>query len=505
LNYPVWDVHFGSQWLIATIAVIHVCISHFAIGGGLFLVAMELRARRHGDAPLLSWLRSHTRFFLVLTVVFGALTGVGIWFTIGLVSPEATSNLIHVFLWAWAIEWVLFLVEILSILVYAATWDSLPPTTHRMVGWIYFAAAYLSLAVINGILTFQLTPGRWLATRGFWDAFFNPGYWPSLALRTLICIILAGAYAILSASFLKEHTLKAEVARYGASWVWMPATLLAPTLYWYLLTVPQSHLGLFKLNGILQGFAGFVLLSSTLMVVLALAVAWIRPVRTSRLAALALLLLALGSFGATEWVREDLRGPYLIGGYVYANQIPVRQEEAIRRRGLLPSALFVASRDVAQNPTAAGEEVFRISCGPCHRPFHGFNALRNRIRGLAPPFVTHLVQNTGIMRGGMPPFMGTRAEAEALTAYITSRGIPPTDNFTGRAAWNRRCQPCHSVHDSFRPVLDAFKGQAPAEIADTIANIDLMSDKMPKWSGSETEKIQLAGFLAKACATGGKR
>jgi len=43
--------------------------------------------------------------------VVGAVTGVGIWFTIGLIAPEATSNLIHTFVWVWAIEWVFFLVE----------------------------------------------------------------------------------------------------------------------------------------------------------------------------------------------------------------------------------------------------------------------------------------------------------------------------------------------------------------------------------------------------------
>ncbi len=74
----------------------------------------------------MDWLKRHTKFFVLLTLVFGAVTGVGIWFTIGLISPEATSNLIHIFVWAWAIEWVFFLVEILSILVYAYTWDTLP-------------------------------------------------------------------------------------------------------------------------------------------------------------------------------------------------------------------------------------------------------------------------------------------------------------------------------------------------------------------------------------------
>ncbi len=108
MNYPVWDVAFGAGLLIATVAIIHVFISHFAVGGGLFLVLTERKARRSGDAKLLDWIKFHSKFFVLVTVVFGVVTGVGIWFTIGLINPTATSDLIHIFVWGWAIEWVFF-------------------------------------------------------------------------------------------------------------------------------------------------------------------------------------------------------------------------------------------------------------------------------------------------------------------------------------------------------------------------------------------------------------
>jgi len=106
MNFPVWDVWFGSGILIAVVAVIHVFVSHFAVGGGLFLVLTERKAYRENDSGLLSWLKLHSAFFVLLTVVWGAVTGVGIWWTIALVSPQATSALIHTFVWFWAIEWV---------------------------------------------------------------------------------------------------------------------------------------------------------------------------------------------------------------------------------------------------------------------------------------------------------------------------------------------------------------------------------------------------------------
>ena len=159
MNYPIWDVPLiGGGIVIAIVAIVHVFISHFAVGGGIYLVLTERKARRENDEALLSFLRSQSLFFLVLTLVAGALTGVGIWFAISLVSPDATSALLHVFVWIWATEWVFFLVEIISILVYYYGWDRLEARDHMRVGWIYAGSAWVSLVLITGILAFMLTP-----------------------------------------------------------------------------------------------------------------------------------------------------------------------------------------------------------------------------------------------------------------------------------------------------------------------------------------------------------
>ena len=113
MNYPFWNVpHIGSGWVIGLIAIFHIMISHFAVGGGLYLPLAERKARREGRQDWLAILQGHSKFFLVLTGVFGAVSGVGIWFSIGLANPEATSTLIHNFVFGWAIEWVFFMVEL---------------------------------------------------------------------------------------------------------------------------------------------------------------------------------------------------------------------------------------------------------------------------------------------------------------------------------------------------------------------------------------------------------
>ena len=209
MNYPFWDIpYLGSGWVIGIIAIFHVMISQFAVGGGLYLPLAERKALREGRADWLKELVGYSKFFLILTGVFGTVSGVGIWFAIGLTHPEATSTLIHNFVFGWAIEWVFFLIELATAAVYYYTWNKIDAKLHLTVGWVYAGASVCTLIIINGILTFMLTPGdTWLAVAGtgheaskFWNAFFNPTYWPSLLLRSCVCASLAGIWALISAS-----------------------------------------------------------------------------------------------------------------------------------------------------------------------------------------------------------------------------------------------------------------------------------------------------------------
>ena len=114
MHYPWWYVpHLTAPMLIAGIAVVHVLVSHYAVGGGFFLAMEAGHAYRSGNRDYLAYLKKHARFFILLTVVFGAITGVGIWWTIGLASPLATEVLIRTFVFGWAMEWVFFVMFLL--------------------------------------------------------------------------------------------------------------------------------------------------------------------------------------------------------------------------------------------------------------------------------------------------------------------------------------------------------------------------------------------------------
>jgi mono/diheme cytochrome c family protein len=456
MNFPVWDVSFGAGLLIALVAILHVFVSHFAVGGGLFLVVTERRARRRGDTALLDWLKIHSKFFVLVTVVFGAISGVGIWFTIGLIGPTATSNLIHIYVWGWAIEWVFFFVEISAALLYLYGWEKLSPRLHMWYGWVYFVAAYASLVIINGIITFMLTSGHWVETHGFWSGFFNPTYFPSLFVRTCIAFALAGVYALITASVQKDAALKARIVKWSEAWI-LPSFVLLPLfVWWYIRSIPA---GLWSsARGPMPTGTDFASLAAVLSAVtLALALlALVRPARLRLAFSLLLTLSAFFTMASFEFVREAIRKPYVIGNYLYANSLYARPTpgdggfnvDHIDQAGVLQTGKWIRTRTLtAGNQVAVGREIFRVECESCHtvdayRGLKPYLAMRQWDRDRLRAMLGRL----DLMHNGvMPPFAGTEAERDALAAFLSSvqpvsRGPAAPD---GRTVFLRNCSMCH--------------------------------------------------------------
>ena len=362
MNYPVWEVAFGAGLLIALVAILHVFVSHFAVGGGLFLVVTERRARRNNDLALLGWLKAHTKFFVLVTVVFGAISGVGIWFTIGLIGPTATSNLIHAYVWGWAIEWVFFFVEITAALLYLYGWDKLEARLHEWYGWIYFIAAFASMVIINGIITFMLTSGSWVKTHEFWKGFFNPTYFPSLAFRFAIALALAGIYALITASVQKDAALKARLVRWSAWWI-VPSLAVLPALgWWYIRRIPADVWA--SARGPMPTATHYALFAVILLgVTFALALlTLVRPGRMHLAFSLLVALVALGAMGSFEFVREAIRKPYVIANYLYANSLYSAKipgdggfsVDEVNATGILKSAKWISNRDLTQERSGGG-------------------------------------------------------------------------------------------------------------------------------------------------------
>ena len=421
MNYPVWEVPvLGGGMLIGIVAIAHVFIAHFAVGGGLFLPLTEWKAYRENDPRILEYVKRHTRFFVLLVLVAGAVTGVGIWWTIGLVHPSATRTLLLVFVFVWATEWVMFVVEIAAALIYYYGWEPMAPRTHMMVGWIYFAAAWLSLFLINGILTFMLTPGQWLETRSLWHAFFNPTMLPSLFLRTLIAIALAGIFALFTATPLQPGDFREKMVRWAAQWLLPPGLLMPLGLVWYLAKVPESarQLALGGVAPVLQVFVFMSLTLSLLIFAFAYWGAFKLPRLFSQPFALLIMVLAFLTTGMTEWVREAIRKPYVIYGYMFSNAVRPEEVPVLRKQGVLTSARWTTvPRATHDNWRQAGREIFRLQCASCHTR-DGYNGIRPLIFGWDERMINQALQRLHRLRGFMPPFVGTEQERKALARWL---------------------------------------------------------------------------------------
>jgi cytochrome d ubiquinol oxidase subunit I len=449
MNYPIWEVKgIGLPWVIGIIAIIHVMISQFAVGGGLYLALAERKALKEGRRDWFPLLRAHSKFFLVLTGVFGTVTGVGIWFSIGLVQPEATSTLIHNFVFGWAMEWVFFLVELTAAAVYYYTWGRISDKLHAKVGYLYAFASICTLVIINGILTFMLTPGTtWLAAAGtghessyFWSAFFNPTYWPSLVIRTLVCVSLAGVWALVSFSRLDEEKFgdaKVQLIRWSTTWL-APAFLLMPFAFlWYASNVPAANKHLLELGMASIGTGAFTqvtpialltIMSTATISGVAYLFAYKYPRDFSPSHATAVLMLALAATASTEYAREAIRKPFVIGSHMYSNSVRVRDVERFNREGFLVQSMWSPTGpNVTQ--LQMGRAMFTGQCMNCHT-VDGYRSMRQFLEGRDAKSIGNILNMLRENKADspyhayMPPLVGKVEEVAALQTYLVSLNPP---------------------------------------------------------------------------------
>ncbi len=422
MNYPIWLLeNIGGGTIIAWISILHVYVSHLAVGGGIFIWLLDWWSGKKGDSLIEDFLRQYNWVFLLVTMIFGGVSGVGIWFAISLVSPQATSSLIHTFVFGWAIEYVFFIGEIAALLVYHYFFDKLPRKTRTLVAFFYALYAWLSLVVINGILSYMLTPGQWLETGNFWHGVFNPTYFPSLFFRTFATLMMAGLFAYIVGAFTRRKDFGERIGAIGLRWILVAFIGMIPSGIWYYTQVPDFFVQAnFVANLRMQPYLWTLPIVSVL--VLAFSFLYAFGKRRGLLQVSALLLLVLGLFwmGSFEYAREIARKPYVIGEYMYSHGILVEDEEELNRYGTLANAKWVQHRSVrGEDKALAGREIFEIQCLTCHT-VGGPNDILPLTDSFTEDGVRALLSGQGKVREYMPPFIGTRGERDALAAYIAS-------------------------------------------------------------------------------------
>lgn len=447
MHYPWWYVpHLTSPMLIAVISVVHVLVSHYAVGGGFFLAMETGYAYRTGDRDYLAYLRRHARFFILVTVVFGAITGVGIWWTIGLASPLSTGVLIRTFVFGWATEYVFFVIELVAAFVFYYYWGRLPQKVHVATGWIYGLAAWISLVLITGITAFMLHPGMWIENQNFWVGFFNPQFLPQTIARTGGALMLSSLYVYLHASlFTRDSRLLDLIGSRSARPALLGAVLITiGGIGWYHF-LPHSAKSVLALASVLNVFMGLIF-GLTIAVFLLLYLGpyrnpgWLTPGFAG-----ALFLFGIAAFTTGEFIREAVRKPYIVYNVVFGNQIFPDQVRSLREVGYLEGGTwtkaFVADRFPTvmtsghidrkkllelspQDRIAVGETLFQYHCNDCHASKEGYSAAGRLVQGRPRRMIKDLVVNLNLAHFFMPPWAGTDEEAELLTDYLTSIAPP---------------------------------------------------------------------------------
>jgi len=421
--YPVND--FGPAMkgmVIGAVGILHVFLAQFAIGGGFLLCYFQWRAGRGGadgdDAR--RFLDGFFKLLVLVSFVLGALTGVAMWFTSIQVSARTIGLMVDEFHWLWAVEWCFFSVEITAGYAFYRWGPRLPDPTRMRLLVLYAGAAWGSLFWINGILSWQLTPGRW-TPGALWTGFFNASFWPSLLFRTVVAMALAALVAILVITTFDELDRERRRALIGRAARFLAPMAALPVLaVWYLAVIPADSRG-WLLGGsvAMTMFVGIAAGASLLIGLYAGLGLLLRRLYVSGATAGLLLALAFGATAAGEFVREGARKPFTVRQTLYSNSIAPDEVATLRRLGSASLDRYPL-RDAARYPTAQlalGARVVRVQCAVCHT-LDGANGLVHLTRTWTAEQARMNIAQLQRTKAFMPPFAGTADEVEAVVQLL---------------------------------------------------------------------------------------
>ncbi|MFZ5432358.1 MAG: c-type cytochrome, partial [Calditrichota bacterium] len=289
----------------------------------------------------------------------------------------------------------------------------------------YAIAAFMSLVIINGILTFMLTPGAWSSTYSVWDAWLNPSALPSLLIRTVSSLALAGIFsAIVAAGRRKKYDTEARgtIISWGARFL-IPLALMPVLALWYFGAIPDSARSLAMGGAIAMTF--FLMFGIVLSFLLGLYALFgmLRKTRARDINLETALLMAAIAFlatGSMEFVREGIRKPYVIMNTMYSHGVLLNDVEQLNQEGILPNSPWIEPDTVRYHgQVAIGEAVYRAECLRCHE-VNGYNAIVPLIYSWNKPLILSALDQLDRIKTFMPPFIGTEEEKAALGEYLWS-------------------------------------------------------------------------------------
>lgn len=407
--------------VIAGAAIFHVFLAQFAVGGGVLLCYFQWLAMTGRNAAARRFVDGYFKVLVLVSFVVGAMTGVGIWFTAVQVSPMTIGEMVKQFHWLWATEWTFFCLEIVSGYCFYRYHQRLSDRASLALLVLYSFAAWMSLFWINGIISWQLTPGRWLETRLTFDGFFNPSFWPSLFFRTIVCLTLASLAGCVIVNFIPNMEQPARQSLISrASHLMMPMVLMPFLGAWFLGSMPEDSRG-WVLGGSPAMMLFFMIAVGASVAIGAYAVLglWWQGLNINGATALLLLFLAFGASSGGEFVREGARKPFSIRGLLYSNSIRPEDVARLRREGVLKEDIYPVRHEpkAPEGPVRDGAKVYRRNCAACHT-MQGSNAITDLTVTWDVDQLRHNIAKLQQTKPFMPPFSGTAKELESLVQYI---------------------------------------------------------------------------------------
>lgn len=428
--YPVND--FGPLMkglVIGGVGILHVFLAQFAIGGGMLLYAFERRGQR-GDAAARQFVDGFFRVLVLISFVVGAVTGVAMWLTTIQVGARTIGLMIDEFHWLWATEWVWFSIEVCAGYAFYRRGAALSDRARRQLLALYALAAWMSLFWINGILSWQLTPGHWHFGASVWAGFFNPSFWPSLLFRTAVATTLAALVAciVINAMALERET-KMLLIRFAARFA-TPIAAMPLLALWYFATLPDDSKS-WLLGGSIPMSMFVAVTAGASALIGGYVIIAILYKRLTMNAATATLLtaLALGATAAGEFVREGARKPYTVRGVLYSTSLTPDDVVKLRSTGATTTDPYPL-RDQPKYPApqlVRGAKVFRALCDTCHT-VRGANGVVDLVATWTDDQLRLNIAKLQRTKGFMPPFAGTAEDVEAVAQFLKWQraGTPAT-------------------------------------------------------------------------------
>jgi mono/diheme cytochrome c family protein len=288
----------------------------------------------------------------------------------------------------------------------------------------YILLGGASAALISGILGFMLTSDGWPWDQRLVSALLNPTFLPQLLLRLSEATALGALFSIgYLLTTRREKTFRREALQVFGKVLLVALPLAAVFTTWYFAAVPPVFRA-FAVNSALSSrFSGtpailWVVIGAGSLVLLSFALAAARgSAAVSRTLLLPTMLVSIAFVAEYEKVREQIRGPYLIPGYMYANQVLLAENPALKQTGMLRQAYWFNATHPRPDLDQQGAYLFAQNCSACHT-IGGINDIAQRVTGRPVDGIYVILGHTHQMIPFMSPFSGTDEERRVLARYL---------------------------------------------------------------------------------------